>query len=528
MGGWLLEVIGMAADTAVASSGGWVAADDRPDPVELVVAQDDGREQDLVPVRHGRMAVSPFTFYRGAATVMAHDLRGSPTAGLNVQLCGDAHLSNFGFYASPERRLVFDLNDFDETLPGPFEFDVKRLAASFTIAARNNGFSPADAKAAAVTAVRAYRQSMAQFAAMGHLKVWYAQFSADTLRERLADLVAEAAKADKKPKRDQKASKEISRSGKSGTSAAKASKAVKSAKSAKSARSGKQPKSGGSADKTAGKAEVSTARSLLPEGVRYAEKALEKARTRGSLQALSKLATVVDGRYQIVSQPPLLVPMRDVSAYYDYDPADALGVLDEQFKSYRESLADDRRVILDRYRFVDAARKVVGVGSVGTRCYIQLMQGVNSSDPLFLQMKEANRSVLEVAAPRSRYVNQGKRVVVGQHLTQASSDIFLGWSNRAGGRNFYWRQLRDMKASVEVERLREPGLLIYAEVCGWTLAHAHARSGDAVAISAYLGDDDAFDKAIGRFAVDYAERNEHDYTLFTQAIATGRIRSAPG
>jgi uncharacterized protein (DUF2252 family) len=451
--------------TPPSSHDGWAPAGGRPDPVGLLEGQDASREPDLVPVRHGRMLVSPFTFYRGAAKIMAHDLEGTPTAGLNVQLCGDAHLSNFGVFASPERRLLFDLNDFDETLPGPFEYDVKRMAASFTIAGRNNGFAKADTKAATLGSVAAYREAMAGFAQMGTMEVWYAHLAEDELMQGVRSAAAEASKT----KKERKAAKR--------------------------------------AEKTA-------------------EKTRQKARTRDSLQALSKLAERVDGQYRIVSQPPIVVPIRDVEAAYGLSPDQIEQAIREQFRAYRATLQDDRRQLLERFRFVDLARKVVGVGSVGTRAFIVLLQGRDQDDPLFLQVKEATASVLEDHLGKSRYRQHGERVVQGQRMMQAASDIYLGWTKGADAtRHFYWRQLRDMKASAEVEAMAPVALNFYAGICGWTLARAHARSGDPVAIAAYLGDDDQFDRSITDFAKRYADQNERDYQAFAGAIRSGRLQA---
>jgi uncharacterized protein (DUF2252 family) len=460
--------------TPLSSHEGWAAAGDRPDPVGLLEQQDATREPDLVPVRHGRMLVSPFTFYRGAAKVMAADLAGTPTAGLNVQLCGDAHLSNFGAFASPERRLLFDLNDFDETLPGPFEYDVKRMAASFTIAARNNGFTKADTRAATQRSVAAYREAMAGFATMGTLEVWYAHLDEDQVMAGVRRTAAEAAKTGK----------------------------------------GKKAKQAG---KAARRAEKTAARTVA------------KAHTRDSLQALSKLGELVDGRYRIVSQPPIVVPMRDLEATYGVPPDEMERLLREQFRAYRATLRDDQRQLLERFELVDMARKVVGVGSVGTRAFIGLLQGRDQADPLFLQVKEATASVLEDHLPKSRYKQHGERVVHGQRMMQAASDIFLGWTRgREAGRYFYWRQLRDMKGSAEVEAMVPVGLSFYAGICGWTLARAHARSGDPVAITAYLGKRDTFDRAITDFSERYADQNEQDYQGFAKAIGSGRLQAVEG
>jgi uncharacterized protein (DUF2252 family) len=485
-----------ARDSTPASShDGWAAAADRPDPVGLLEQQDRTREPDLVPVRHGRMMVSPFTFYRGAARIMAVDLKDTPVAGLRVQLCGDAHLSNFGMFASPERRLMFDLNDFDETLPGPFEYDVKRMAASFLIAGRNNGFTKADARAAAMASVAAYREAMADFAQMPTMDVWYAHFDEDRFRQTIQDaLQAETSAAVKNEKGKEK-----------GKDKDKKDKAAK-----KEQKDPKQAK-------------------VAKEAVQRAEKNLAKAHTRDSLQALSKLAEQVDGQYRIVSQPPVLVPARDLAATYGLAPDDVMPVLYHRFRAYRATLPDDRRKLLERFEIVDAARKVVGVGSVGTRAFIVLLQGRDSQDPLFLQIKEATASVLEASLPRSRYRQHGERVVQGQRMMQAASDIFLGWTKGLDtSRHFYWRQLRDMKGSALVELMAPATLRYYAQMCGWTLARAHARSGDPIVMAAYLGRDDAFDRSITDFSERYADQNEQDYEQFVAAVKAGRIEAIEG
>jgi uncharacterized protein (DUF2252 family) len=455
--------------TPPSSHAGWAAAADRPDPVGLLEEQNLTREPDLVPVRHGRMLVSPFTFYRGTAKIMAADLAGTPTAGLQVQLCGDAHLSNFGLFASPERRLLFDLNDFDETLPGPFEYDVKRLAASFTIAARNNGFTKADTRAATLASVAAYREAMASFAAMGTLDIWYAHLAEDELLKGVQSAAAKASKASKK--------------------------AAKAAKRAQ----------------------------------KTAQRTAAKAHTRDSLQALSKLGERVDGQYRIVSQPPIIVPARELEATYGVSAETLQGVIHKQYRAYRATLRDDQRQLLERFQMVDMARKVVGVGSVGTRAYIVLLQGRDQHDPLFLQVKEATASVLEGHLPKSRYKQHGERVVCGQRMMQAASDIFLGWTRGQVevNRSYYWRQLRDMKASAAIESMMPVALGFYARTCGWTLARAHARSGDPIAISEYLSDDQ-FDRSISDFSQRYADQNERDYQVFTDAIRSGRLKALEG
>src|SRR5215207_9540665 len=420
--------------------GEWAPAPDRPDPVDLLEAQDRDRIPYLIPIRYSRMMASPFAFMRGSAIVMARDLASTPKTGIQVQLCGDAHLLNFGAYASPERALLFDLNDFDETLPGPWEWDVKRLAASLVVAGRDNGFDAADCRRAARASAASYRKRMAEFSEMRELEVWYSRVNAE---EVLGPKIG------------------------SGTR-------------------------------------------------RKAKKAFRKARGRDSLQALSKLTRVVDGRRMINDDPPLLVRVAE-----DELREQIYGILE----SYRRTLQDDRRRLLDRYRFVDAARKVVGVGSVGTRAYVVLLEGRDADDPLFLQVKEAGASVLEGQAAPSAHENQGQRVVAGQRLMQAASDIFLGWIRGPAGRDFYWRQLRDMKGSAQVERMSPDELVLYAGACGWALARAHARSGDRVQIAAYLGKSERFDGAIGDFAQIYADQTERDHAALCAAAKSGKVRS---
>ncbi len=492
---------GLAArdEAAPSSHAKWRPAPDRPDPVGLLAEQDTTREPDLVPVRHGRMMVSPFTFYRGAAKIMAADLAETPVAGLRTQLCGDAHLSNFGAFASPERVLLFDVNDFDETLPGPFEYDVKRMAASFEIAARNNGFSKADTRAATLTSVQAYREAMASFAQMGTMDIWYAHLDEDELRAGIRTVAAGAARQEKAAKKAEKADKQAKAPRKAEKRAAKQEKADKEEEKAA---------------KAAGK---------------RAEKTLAKAHTRDSLQALSKLCEQVDGSYRIVSQPPIVVPARDLAATYGLSPEQVVPAIHEQFRAYRATLQDDRRQLLERFEVVDAARKVVGVGSVGTRAFIVLLQGRDAADPLFLQIKEATVSVLEPYVGKSRYRQHGERVVQGQRMMQASSDIYLGWTKGVDvRRHFYWRQLRDMKGSAVVEEMIPLGLTYYARICGWTLARAHARSGDPVAIAEYLGASDAFDKSVTDFSERYANQNERDYEEFVNAVKSGRLEAVEG
>ncbi len=447
---------------------GWQAQPGRADPVAVLEAQNATREPDLVPVRHGRMVASAFTFYRGSAAIMAADLASTPTAGLEVQLCGDAHLSNFGVFASPERQLVFDLNDFDETLPGPFEYDVKRLAASFAIAAHHNRFAQSDVRRVSRAVGESYRTAMAEFAHLGTLDVWYAKMSEADVR--------------------------------AGVEQVRRSLAPKNAKRS-------TPKQERAA-------------------IRRSEATLRKARGRTSLQALSKLTEIVDGRQRIVSQPPVLIPLREFEGRPDLAGLIADEVVRELFQRYRSTLSETRRELLDRFTIVDVARKVVGVGSVGTRAYVALLEGRDARDPLFLQVKEATHSVLEAQLAKSRFENCGERVVHGQQLMQSASDIFLGWSaGIQADRYYYWRQLRDMKGSAVVEAMIPTGMTFYAQICGWTLARAHARSGDAVAIAAYLGGKRKFDKAIGEFAEQYADQNELDYQAFRDAISSGRIEA---
>jgi uncharacterized protein (DUF2252 family) len=430
----------------------------RGDPVKLLERQAKTRVPELVPIRYGRMLVSPFTFYRGAAMIMASDLAGTPRSGLTVQCCGDAHLSNFGVFGSPERRLVFDLNDFDETLPGPWEWDVKRLAVSMLIAAQSNGFDPADQDRIVLETVREYRAAMLGFATMKNLDVWYARLDVDGF---LAEFRAQ----------------------------------------------------------------------LTPTVAKRTKKALAKARTKDSMSAFSKLVHVIDGEARIVADPPLIVPMADLVEGRERD--DLFEELHELLLAYRNTLQDDRRMLLEQFRLTDIARKVVGVGSVGTRAWIALLLGRDGEDPLFLQMKEAEASVMEEFVAPSEFENHGERVVAGQRLMQASSDIFLGWVHIEAGidgnrRDFYVRQLKDWKGSAEIEQMVPAGMSAYGRVCGWTLARAHARSGDRVAIAAYLGKGATFDRALVEFSHAYAEQNERDYKALAQAVESGRIEAQTG
>ena len=441
----------------------WEVSSKRADPVELLESQAESRVQELVPIRYGRMLVSPFTFYRGAALIMASDLAGTPRSGLEVQACGDAHLSNFGVFASAERNLVFDVNDFDETLPGPWEWDVKRLAASLAIAGRDRGFSDKERSGIVLDTVAGYRTQMAKLAGMRDLDVWYARMDIEKV---LQDLGEELGLTGKKR-----------------------------------------------GDKPLSKAKARS------------EKILAKARTRDSMQALDKLTEVVDGESRFISDPPLLVPIEELVS------AEQGTVLTERMhdmlRSYRHTLQSDRRHLLNQFRFVGIARKVVGVGSVGTRAWVVLLVGSDGQDPLLLQAKEAQESVLAQFVGASRYENQGERVVAGQHLMQASSDIFLGWDHVEGidgaQRDFYVRQLRDWKGSVDTEQMIPEAMSVYGRLCAWTLARAHARSGDRIAIAAYLGTGKSFDNAIASFSETYADQNQRDYEALKQAAADGRI-----
>lgn len=469
------------------SHAGWKPAADRPDPVALIEEQNLRRDPDLVPVRHGRMMASPFTFYRGAAKIMAVDLAETPTSGLQVQLCGDAHLSNFGVFASPERNLVFDINDFDETLPGPFEYDVKRLAASLMVAAQNNGCSESDGRAITKGCVTSYRETMAEFAAAKTLDVWYAHLAEDQIKQSVTAFLSGANKG-----------------------------------KGKGSKKGKGK--GGEQDGMSGM----TSKQVKQAQKRF-EKNAQKAHSRTSDQALSKLGEEVDGRYRIASVPPVIVPARELHTAYGLKPGDLEKVVVDLFRDYRSTLRLDLRQLLERFEIVDWARKVVGVGSVGTRAFIVLLQGRDGSDPLFLQVKEATRSVLEGTLPKSTFKQPGERVVQGQRLMQASSDIFLGWSKGVqADRYYYWRQLRDMKGSALVELMSPAELAFYGRTCGWTLARAHARSGDAVSIAAYLGEDDAFDRSITDFSERYAAQNDQDFADFTKAISSNRIDAIQG
>ena len=445
------------AELPRSSHADWEPARHRPDPVELLEEQAASRVPELVPIRYGRMLVSPFTFFRGAAYLMASDLAGGPRTGLHAQLCGDAHLSNFGIFAGPDRRLVFSVNDFDETLPGPFEWDLKRLVASVAVAGRDRGFDAQTREPINLAVARAYREAIQEFAAMRTLDVWYARIDVE---EQVAQFRAVASAEQRK----------------------------------------------------------------------RMEKNLAKSRTKDSLAAFNKLTEVVDGEPRIVSDPPLIVPIDELAAPGEIERVrDALRGL---VRNYRRTLQGDRRKLIERFRFVDAARKVVGVGSVGTRAWIVLMLGRDNDDPLFMQAKEAQASVLEPFLGKSEFSNHGQRVVEGQRFMQAASDIFLGWLRTTGldgvERDFYLRQLWDSKGSALVE-LMEPNVMIaYGRLCGETLAKAHARSGDAIAIASYLGKSDTFDRALAAFAESYADQNERDYQALKEAVDSGRVVAETG
>jgi len=444
------------AEVPRSSHAGFDPSDNRPDPIALLEEQAPSRVPELVPIRYGRMMVTPFTFYRGAALIMASDLAGTPSSGLHAQICGDAHLSNFGVFGSAERRLIFDANDFDETLPGPWEWDVKRFAASLEIAGRDNGWDDSTRSKIVLAGVREYREIMARAAGMKNLELWYSKIDIEDLMP-----VAQA-QLDKKR-------------------------------------------------------------------VKTLEKNLAKARTKDSMHAFAKLTTEVDGEPRIISDPPLIVPIEELT---DMDRDALYGSLAGVVRSYRRTLSSDRRHLLDDFRMVHVARKVVGVGSVGTRAWIILLLGRDGQDPLFLQAKEAQESVLERFVGVSRYANHGQRVVTGQRLMQASSDIFLGWDRVQGldgrRRDFYLRQLKDWKGSAEIATMVPEGMVAYARLCAATLARAHARSGDRIAIASYLGKSDTFDRAIGEFSVAYADQNERDHAALLKAVDDGRIVAQQG
>ncbi len=437
---------------------------DRFDPVALLEGQAESRVPELVPIRYGRMLVSPFTFFRGAALVMASDLSGTPRCGLSAQICGDAHLSNFGIFGSPERRLVFDCNDFDETLPGPWEWDVKRLAASMVVAARGNGFSKSVRSEAILGLGLAYRQSMHQMASMTNLEVWYSQVEVES---GLAVLKEEAVKSKSKDVRH------------------------------------------------------------MADTV---DRAIAKAHTKDNMRALDKLTYLVDGERRIVSDPPLIVPIEELFPGVESDLM--IEKFHEILRKYRASLPTDRRHLLEKFQVTRVARKVVGVGSVGTRCWVVMLEGAREGDVLFLQAKEAEASVLERFTKKSTYGNHAARVVAGQRLMQASSDIFLGWQRSDGidgkPRDYYVRQLQDWKGSIDIENAIPAGMSAYGAICANALARAHARSGDRFAIAAYLGNNPSFEKALVRFAETYADQNERDYETFAAACKSGRLHAEEG
>ncbi len=421
----------------------WKPRSKSKDIVKLLEESDADRIPGLIPVKYQRMGVSPFTFYRGAAILQARDLANAPVSGIIVQACGDCHLANFGGFASPERVLVFDINDFDETFPGPWEWDIKRLGASLVLAARDRGFSKTAANNAVRAAAASYRKRMAEFAEMTVLDTWYAQVSIDALKEHFRKDPDMSARLAKKQK---------------------------------------------------------------------------EARSRTSEAVVPKLTAVVDGRRKIKDEPPVIYHFDEFSRDFEKQRL--------QFtEEYKKSLQADRRKLYERYRFQDAAIKVVGVGSVGTRCYLSLLLA-DEDDPLFLQFKEARRSVLESPRGKSRYANQGYRVVEGVHVMQAASDIFLGWA-RTKGHDYYVRQFRDMKVSAEVETFRPSTLVGYADMCGWALARAHAKSGDAAMIAGYLGSSDQYDDALAKYSEAYADQAETDYETFQKAIRSGRLSTEP-
>ena len=448
------------AEVTRASHGDWEPALHRPDPVELLEEQAQTRVPELVPIRYGRMLVSPFTFYRGAAYLMASDLASGPRTGLHTQLCGDAHLSNFGGFAAPDRQIVFSINDFDETLPGPFEWDVKRLVASFAVAGRDRGFDEKQREAINLMVGRAYREGIRQYSAMRNLDIWYSRLAVD-------ELLAEMRRLAK-------------------------------AKDAKA----------------------------LDRG----DANVAKGRTKDSTKAFGKLTGVVDGQLRIVGDPPLITPIEDVHSGAGAEQIEEF--LRLVIRSYRRTLAGDRRKLLERFRYIHAARKVVGVGSVGTRAWICLMLGRDDQDPLFLQFKEAQPSVLEPFLGHSEFANSGQRVVEGQRLTQAASDIMLGWikvdAPDGVKRDFYVRQLWDGKMSALVDVMEPRTMVAYARVCGTELARAHTRAGDGIAIASYLGQSDTFDRAIARFAETYADQNERDYAALKNAVDLGRVAAEFG
>ena len=448
--------------TPRSSHGQWQPASDRPDPVALLEEQAASRVPELIPIRYGRMLVSPFTFYRGSALIMAADLAATPVSGISVQVCGDAHLSNFGLFGSPERRMLFDINDFDETLPGPWEWDVKRLAASFEVMGRDRGFTPADRRAVVMAGVAEYRDRMRQAAGMRTLDAWYEHLEAGMLLKMVH--------------------KEV------------------------------------------------RVKRVSKDEARVTEEMVAKARTRDSTRVFAKRADEVDGELRIVADPPIIIPIEDLvqpgSEWENPTP-----LIKKLLSSYRRTLGRHHHP-LEEYRYVHTAFKMVGVGSVGTRCYIMLLLGRDHDDPLFLQVKEAQASVLERFLPKSTYSHHGERVVAGQRLMQAATDIFLGWQRIKGldgvSRDYYVRQFQDWKGSADVDSLLVPGATLYSRICGATLARAHARWGDRIAIASYLGKGDTFDQAIADFSVAYADQTERDYAAFSAAVDSGRLVAQTG
>lgn len=450
--------VGIRKDVPRSSHGSWAPPADRRSPVDLLVEQDATRLQRLVPYRHQRMSESAFAFFRGSARIMAADLARTPVTGLEAQICGDAHLANFGIFASPERDLVFDINDFDETLHGPWEWDLKRLATSFAIASRHNGFRAKEERDAVRSAIRYYREAMNRFAGMPALEVWYAHVRAAGITDFLAK-------------------------------------------------------------------ELDIGRSRRKQLNRERKRATAKARSRDSYHAAAKLTERTDRGYRFISDPPFVVPLSELQV--DAHPDELRRIIEQAFEGYRSSLPESRRALLDRYELVDLALKVVGVGSVGTRCFVALFEGWDAGDPLILQFKEAGPSVLAEFLEPSPYANQGQRVVEGQQLMQTASDIFLGWTTftneRATPWDCYWRQLKDMKLSAPIEQYNPERMDGYARLCGLTLAHAHARTGDTAAIAGYIGSGDVLIDAMVEFASSYADQNERDYQEFVAASETGAL-----
>ena len=439
------------------SHAAWAPGGARADPVALLEDQARTRVPELVPIRYGRMLVSPFAFYRGAAVIMASDLSTTPRSGIEVQLCGDAHLANFGGFASPERDLVFGINDFDETLPGPWEWDLKRLAASIEIAGREREFSDRERRSCVLAGVREYERTMREFATMGNLAIWYSKLDEAGVRQRWGQDVP-------------------------------------------------------------------------PHTLKRLDERVVEARTKDNVRAFEKLTRRVDGQLQIISNPPLIVRVEELLSADEHSRLEE--IVKGFIRSYGRSLLNDHRRLVEDYRYVDMARKVVGVGSVGTRTWIILLLGRDDSDPLFLQIKEAQESVLEPYLGRSQYDEHGERVVNGQRLIQATSDVLLGWDRITAidetPHDYYVRQLWDWKVSADIEDMTPALLTFYAQMCAWTLAQAHARSGDQIAIAAYLGKNDVFERAIAEFSMAYADQNERDYGALVDAVKSGRIKAETG